>query len=280
MKQFLIENGVPFEDDFIKLPPWCKRIKIDIGLSDCAIHSKIWLGKDKNMFNDLVVFGFEPSPENIKRLKDPLIVDKKKIDPALIGKNFFLIPCAIGNVGPNEVLPTADLYITPKPTECTIVHQGSLHHTGAEDSDSDSDSEEKKTSKKGINIPAVYTKKLSVPIWSLNHFLQYIPFGRGIIPPIIDYVKIDCCGSELDVLHGAQRYLNKIAIMTVSPSDKYNIIYFLEKNNFIEYRHGDNSLPKPYESFSILPTYFNKALIGAIQSRFITYYQIGLLGEN
>ena len=59
-----VSPDIEFKNHKIKLPKWCKRIKIDIGLSDNAPQTRIWLENQ----SDLIVFGFEPVKDNYKKI--------------------------------------------------------------------------------------------------------------------------------------------------------------------------------------------------------------------
>jgi hypothetical protein len=56
MKDFLMLNGVLFDNAFLKIPESCERVKIDVGLSMSANQSEVWLSEDPWLF----VFAFEP----------------------------------------------------------------------------------------------------------------------------------------------------------------------------------------------------------------------------
>jgi FkbM family methyltransferase len=180
MKDFLESCGIPFEGDFIKLPSWCKRVKIDVGLSECAPQSEVWLQRE----DDLVVFGFEPVTRNIELIKN----GQSKFFPILkserIGSSFFLIPCALGNVAEPQKVP---FYVTSKDSGCSSYLEPTT-----------------------FDVSHVE----NVSLYSLSHFLKYFPFHQI---DHIDYMKTDCQGADLDVLKGAGEYLKKICVITSEP---------------------------------------------------------------
>ena len=94
MENYLNKFGIEFKNHKIKLPKWCKRIKIDIGLSENAPQTRIWLENQP----DLIVFGFEPVKDNYKKILKGSSKRANKLDPIHIGKSVFIINSAIGNV--------------------------------------------------------------------------------------------------------------------------------------------------------------------------------------
>jgi FkbM family methyltransferase len=206
MKDFLIQNNIPFDGNFIHLPEWCKRVKIDVGLSSNAPQSEVWLQKE----NDLIVFGFEPVPSNILHIQNqsspwPLRLQKERIN-----HSFFLITCALGNV---SISSTTQFHVTSKDTGCSSILQPHA-----------------------IEVQEV----IEVPLFSLNQFLQYFPFHKI---PHIEYLKTDCQGTDIEVLKGCSQYLDKICVITAEAEDRqykdsnnnYNVINkYLSQNNFKE----------------------------------------------
>ena len=94
MINLLKKSGIKFSNGKIKIPNWCKRIKIDIGLSENAPQTRIWLENQK----DLLVFGFEPVKQNYDTILKGNSKFSNRLDPKFIGKKTFIINCALGNV--------------------------------------------------------------------------------------------------------------------------------------------------------------------------------------
>lgn len=86
---FLASNDVPILNGKILLPEFCKRVKIDVGLSSDASQSAVWLASDP----ELIVFGFEPVSSNVKALIE---IESQAIF-RFIGKQFFILPTALGS---------------------------------------------------------------------------------------------------------------------------------------------------------------------------------------
>ena len=94
MIKLLKKSGINFSNNKIRLPHWCKRIKIDIGLSENAPQTRIWLENQ----DDLIVFGFEPVKQNFKTILKGNSKFSNKLNPSIIGKKTFIINFGLGNV--------------------------------------------------------------------------------------------------------------------------------------------------------------------------------------
>jgi len=177
MKEFLIQSGLPFKDGFIEIPSWCKRVKIDVGLSINAHHSQLWLEKDPTT----IIFGFEPNPFNANKVRErssntPVMLDS----PKYLNKNFFLLECALSDIKGGGV---SEFFCTPDGGCSSLLEP------------------------KHFEVETV----VQVANWSLNDFLQYFPFHQI---SYIDYVKTDCQGADFGVIKGCSEYLEKIAVFT------------------------------------------------------------------
>jgi FkbM family methyltransferase len=202
-----------------------KRVKIDIGLSYNAPHSQIWLDHDK----DLVVFGFEPNPENINSLSSGNIIKKhpshgEPLKNEYLNSRFFLIPVALGNV--NEV-ETLDFYCMERDSGTSSILKPDTQQLGA------------------------IKEIVQVPVYSLKHFFDVFPWDKY---EYIEYIKIDAQGYDLNILKGAQHYLKeKVVYITAEPecstyngSDNNtfeNITKYLESQNFIRITHENTHDP-------------------------------------
>lgn len=95
-KKFISQTVSLRPDGKIEIPAHIKHIKLDIGLSYSAPMSQYWLTHE----NNLLVFGFEPNPAAVasilKGAKKRHPDHGEPLETKLIGKNFFLIPCALG----------------------------------------------------------------------------------------------------------------------------------------------------------------------------------------
>lgn len=186
MKEFLIQQGIPFDGDFIKIPDWVKHIKIDVGLSSNAPQSECWFQKE----DGLLVFGFEPVASNCQLIKSGKSKWPIKLNPERINKQFFLIQCALGNVEqPTEI----QMFVTKNDSGCSSLlkpHQ--------------------------MEVQGIETVKL----FSLKHFLQYFPFHQF---PWIEYLKTDCQGTDINIIRGCSEFIHKFAIITCEAESRQYI---------------------------------------------------------
>lgn len=180
MKSFpeaLEDSGLVVQSGKIVLPSECKRVKLDVGLSSNAPQSKVWLEQDPNC----IVFGFEPVAENRRHILSGTGRSSSRIDTSLVGSRFFLLPFALGNVlEPTEV----PCYVPSGDTGCSSLL---LPRT----------------------FPVAYVD--TVTIRPLSEFLEFFPFEDI---PLIDHLKTDCQGTDLDVLKGARQFLSRFRAIT------------------------------------------------------------------
>lgn len=238
----LIEASVPFRSDGkINIPTTIGHIKLDIGLFYNAPMSQYWLSHDEE---NLWVFGFEPIPETI----DAIFHDTTKRNPIhgdllekkFIGKRFFLIPCALGLATSH----TTKFFVTPS-SDCSSIY-----------------------------VPKCFdvSKVIEVPIFSLSEFFDIFPFDTH---PIIDYIKIDAQGADLDIAKSAGRYLPEhVVYITLeaenaqyeNTSNSYEMIdEYMQKLGFVRYT----------SRYTCDPTYFNPRFADYVNKHKISIYQQG-----
>ena len=228
-------------DGKIEIPSPVKHIKLDIGLSYSAPMSQQWLTHE----DDLLVFGFEPNPESV----DSILQGAIKRDPShgtpleqkFIGKNFFLVPCALGlsNVS------TIQFFVTKNDCGCSSMY-----------------------APKYFPIKQV----IQVPIFRLSEFFDFFPFDSH---PVIDYIKIDAQGADLDIAKSAGHYLEeRVVYITLEAEDTQyentansaqDIDNYMRSIGFIRYvsaNVGD-------------PTYFNPRYADYVKNHDIKIYQKG-----
>ena len=114
-------------------------------------------------------------------------------------------------------------------------------------------------------------KLKNVPIFPLSEFFDLFPFDTH---PVIEYMKIDAQGSDLDIAKSAGSYLSKIVFVT------------LEAENFY-YENTDNSCQSiveyMYSAGFLLcnsgttedPTFINKEFINYASDHKIVPFQKG-----
>ncbi|MFZ4773502.1 MAG: FkbM family methyltransferase [Chlamydiia bacterium] len=186
-KKFLSKN-LPYQprNTTFSLPTNCNHVKLDIGLSREAWFSQIWMAKQ----DDLVVIGFEPNVESIQSVlkgvalpqclaadflsSDHPIRTKSQI-PELFGKRFFTIPCALG-LSKDKF---TKFFVTQGDPGCSSLYKP--------------------------NDFAV-SKIIKVPVITLEKFFDHFPFDTH---PLIDYIKVDAQGSDLDIAKSGGHYLRE-----------------------------------------------------------------------
>jgi hypothetical protein len=92
---------------------------------------------------------------------------------------------------------------------------------------------------------------INVPVFSLKMFFDGFPWDRF---DYIDYIKIDAQGSDLNILKGAEHYLQERVAFVTAEGDghhyigseecsNYNIIKYMESQNFIHINHHNTKDP-------------------------------------
>ena len=235
----IIHDIVPLRfDGTIEIPAHIKHIKLDIGLSDHAPMSQYWLSHE----DDLLVFGFEPNPASVTAIlkgvqhRHPYFLEKK-----YIGKNFFLIPCALG-LSNNQ---TIKFYVTENDCGCSSLY-----------------------------LPKYFPIKgvIDVPIYSLSDFFDLFPFDTH---PVIDYIKIDAQGADLDIAKSAGHYLaERVIYITLEPENAQYENTINSRQDIDNYMHsiGFISFDSTYVDD---PTYFNPRYSDYVRNNEVKIYQLG-----
>jgi FkbM family methyltransferase len=208
MKEFLIQSGIPFSGEFLRLPLNTKHVKLDVGLSENAPQSAQWIASQEDVF----VFGFEPVSLNRLALYKGRSKWPTQLNPNDIGRSIEIVPCALGN----SIVETGiDFYVTADDPGCSSLLQPR-------------------------NFQVAYKEK--VPLWRLRDFLTFFPF-QDI--SIIEHLKIDVQGADFEVIKGIGRDISKILFITVeidvngyfgTSNHPKKIIRFLHRRGFIRVR--------------------------------------------
>ena len=188
------------EDQKIKLPDWCRRVKLDVGTSINAPNSEYWLSSD----NDVCVFGFEPNPFNVEFVKKGGNIWPIHLNTDRIGKTFFLVECALSSGEPRY----SDFYCTEGDSGTSSMFKPSYF---------------------GV------AKKIEVPTITLKNFFDLFPWDRF---EYIEHLKIDAQSADFDIIKGAEEYLKeKVFYLSVETNtgDQYqNTETPLEMKKYIE----------------------------------------------
>lgn len=208
------------ENEKIKIPSWCKKVKIDVGTSLNAPNSEVWLDREK----DLCVFAFEPNKYNIETIINGQNIWPHHLKKERINNSFFCIEAALSN----EMKENSEFY-------CTNQDGGTS----------------------SLFKPTYFSLKdiIKVPVLTLECFFNF--FDWNIIK-YIDQLKIDAQSSDFNIIKGIGTfYLKKIAYLDVetSTNDQYeNFENPILIRNYME-ENGFECL-----SWGINATFFNKNL--------------------
>jgi FkbM family methyltransferase len=233
----LIDNNFfhPILDNWLKIKP---HVKLDIGLSKEAIQTSTWLRKEPN----LKVFGFEPHPNNLKRLYacDCYVSDNRSILPDLHNR-LTILPIALDNVKEKTKMK---LYIPNIDDGCSSllnINSNNVFFRGL---------------KETIDVDVISLKMFFEENSIINDF-EYI-----------DYIKLDTQAKDLDIIKSAIDIIKeKVVWITAEGDGGYydetnidinnrcnakNIIDYMTNNNFVLVNHPNTSDPtfynKKYES--------------------------------
>ena len=171
---------------YIVLPASVKRLKIDVGLSFNAPNSELWLER----IPELAVFGFEP---NLRAVSDILSGSRARgsryvyLNKDRVGKRWFLFPVALG--------PTrghVKFYDTTTDPGQSSVFEPELFGSYSEE---------------------------TVPMFTLSDLLSRIPWGYegdDDVFPIVEHIKTDAQGFDVEVLRGAGIFLSERVVCVTS----------------------------------------------------------------
>lgn len=175
-----VAQGFNVQDGKFIIPNGTRRLRFDVGLSDNAPQSEVWLSE----YQDLFVIGFEPNPVSCRK-----IVNGESSWPVkLSAKNksrLLLVNCGLGQ----ESDSSGKFYITSPD-----VGQSSF------------------LPPIGIDVEDV----IGVPIETLDNLADQIDWS---LVCKIEYLKLDCQGYDLEVLKGAESMLReKVQVCTAEAS--------------------------------------------------------------
>ena len=249
MINLLKKSGIKFSKGKIKIPNWCKRIKIDIGLSENAPQTRIWLENQK----DLLVFGFEPVKQNYNTILNGNSKFSNRLDPSFIGRKTYIINCALGNV---KKMEKKKIYITTKDKGCSSFYKPKW--------------------------PKVLRTEI-IKIFPLDDFVRLLPFDRV---KFIEHIKSDCQGSDFDILQKANYTLKKTAVYTIECENKQyfntnnsvsEISRFFKSKKFLRYNLINKFFyRKNLDNFNVDdPTFCNIKYLSKFSKNKIFIYQKG-----
>jgi hypothetical protein len=191
------------------------KVRIDIGLSFNAPISRRWL----EYFDDRIVIGIEPDPENVQKIKDGTVnpFDGKAIPPMSFDR-FFLIEAACD---PDDVGQKEFHKVKGMDTGCSSLYKPT-------------------SSDWSFDLIKVKTVNLSDLI---EFLLDRFPF--------IEQIKTDTQGHDLIILKSIERHLSRIAFYDLENGtsgqyqkerDEDKALGFITQKGFslIENSHGNH----------------------------------------
>lgn len=250
MEDILRKSGVTIENGKIVIPDWVTSIKIDVGIAYDAPHTQNWIDADPGT----LVFCFEANPRWIKYLlTDPEHRDYnfkdyvparpgtpyKELEYKNIGKRCFIVPVALHNVSEPTYM---DFYVTELSEGCCSLLPPKTHFSGV-------------------------SETVKVPVFSLSDFFKLLPDDR-----IVDFLKIDVQGVDLEVIRSAGDYIKRVVYVTAEPetatyenagqNTPENMNYYLTEKNFIHVNHINTKDP----------TFLNKELFDRANVYIFQYF--------
>lgn len=237
-----VSDCVPLRaDGKFAIPAHIKHIKLDIGLSYSAPMSQHWLSQE----SDLMVFGFEPNPESVKSIlqgavkKNPL--HGQPLEKKYIGNNFFLVPCALGISDRSNV----NFFVTQEDCGCSSLYVP-----------------------KQMDVAQV----IEVPIFSLSDFFDCFPFDTH---PVIEYIKIDAQGADLDIVKSAGTYMAERVVYITLEAENYQYANTHNSHDEIDRYMKSIGFVAYATHCTSDPTYFNPRFKDYSLVHEITIYQKG-----
>lgn len=226
MDKILINNNIDVINNKINIPPWVKHIKIDIGLSYSAPQSNVWL----NTESELLVFGFEPNPESCNKILSP---NNKKLHTShgdvlenrfIKSGQFKLLPVAL-----SDSQGEMDFFITEQDVGCSSLFEPKQNF---------------------LKIK----KKIKVPVFTLANFFELLPDNL-----VIEYIKIDAQGSDLNIIKGGGKIISERVIWVtlepecstyenISENNVTNIKTYMKSIGFEPFKHPNTDDPTFYNT--------------------------------
>jgi len=233
--------ALPQRNGKLIIPENINHIKIDIGLSYSAPISQYWLQQE----SDLIVFGFEPNPNSVASIRNGAIKRHPShgvtLDPKHVNVDFFLIPCALGLSKAKMV----KFYITKEDCGCSSLYEPSYFEVE--------------------NI-------IDVPVFSLSDFFDIFPFNTH---PIVEYIKIDAQGSDLDIVKSAGSYLKDHVIYITIECENTYYKNTMNSEHDVESYMNQIGFQRHTTDDTDDPTYINSRYLEYVKENPIKIYQKG-----
>lgn len=204
-------------DEKIKIPAYCKQLKIDVGLAGDAPNSAIWLSETPDRFVVAVepldyhwnsIWDYKnatrPKWRIVQRCDNAVVFEGRKI--ADIKDRFLPLRGAVNDVPE----PTTQPFFVNK-----------IGETGSSSLRPDPRTE-------------LLDKVIQVPVFSLKYVLDHIPWDRF---DFIEQVKTDCEGFDWQVLKSMGNYIEKVVyvnseITHYTPGERQEFFQWMVNKGF------------------------------------------------
>jgi Glycosyl transferase family 11/Methyltransferase FkbM domain len=197
LREILLEQGVPFSNGKIVIPEWVNSVKIDVGLRYDAPHIQNWITQNERC----LVFGFEANKRAIDYMfatpeeRQNICIDDYFMPPdhrwtcldySQIGKRCYILPVALDLVDEPQLKTFYIVKRTPTSGEdcCSLLRPVQEFCSDPETT--------------------------QVMVYPLSHFMNLFPPDT-----IIDYIKTDVQGKDLDVIKSAGDFIRRVIYVTV-----------------------------------------------------------------
>ena len=210
------------------IPLECNILKLDIGLSNEAVHSSVWLHQQPNLF----IFGFEPLPSACQNLmmfrggNNVRHLQQKHINRIQIYQS------ALSNV---DIPSSRKFFVNNFDTGCSSFYKPN------EGSFMDDIREE-----------------IHVNVWSLSMWFRKFFEKYPDRFDCIHHIKIDAQGEDLEIAKGAGEWLKeKVVYITLEADGGYYQEIDLESKHLDEYMVGVLGFERVEHHKVQDPTYLN-----------------------
>ena len=174
------EQGFKVRDGKFLTPHGTRRLRIDVGLSENAPQSEVWLSE----YEDLFVIGFEPNPVSCKKIEKGNSCWPVRLS-AENKARLLLVNCGLGNKS-----DFSEKFYVTSPDEGQSSFLPPI----------------------GIDVKEI----IRVPMETLDDLadqIDWVSVGK------VEYLKLDCQGYDLEVLKGAKSLLrDKVQVCTAEAS--------------------------------------------------------------
>jgi hypothetical protein len=209
------------------IPVDCKILKLDVGLSNEAVHSSVWLHQQPDLF----VFGFEPLESAVKNLMSFPGGDARRLQRKHKDR-IHIYNVALDNV---DYITEREFYINDFDTGCSSFYKP----------------------RENTFMDKIRDVK-PVPVWGLWMFFERFFEKYPDRFECIHHIKIDAQGADLDIAKGAKHFIKeKVAWITLEGDGGYYQDCGCFEHTIDEYMIGELAFERVKHPRCQDPTYLN-----------------------